>query len=121
MVFIMLTCSLCGRSFAINPISMEPPDIPTKKIGEGLRCPCKTCSGYISYIEDSPGFWGCGECGSTWFNKDDLFRDIENISKQYSYRQKVYIKDKKFCFLPVDLEKEPKNYEKLVENEWNEL
>jgi hypothetical protein len=120
MVFIMLTCPLCDRSFAINPISTQAPDMPTRQIGDGLRCPHKTCCGIIAYVEDSPSFWGCGECGSTWFNKDDLFRDIDNISKQYVYRRKVYIKDKNFHFLPVDLAKEPKNYEKLVEKERNE-
>ncbi|MDR3322843.1 MAG: hypothetical protein LBS89_01390 [Zoogloeaceae bacterium] len=119
MKFIMIACSLCGRSFPMNPMSTKSPDA-NKKIGDGLRCPCKTCSGIISYVEDATGFWGCGECGTVWFDKNDLFREIENISRRYSYRRKVYVKDKNFGFLPVDLEKEPKNYENLVESEWND-
>jgi hypothetical protein len=119
MKFIMVTCSLCERSVAIDPTSLKSPAMPTKNVGDGLRCPCKACYGRISYVEDEPSFWGCGECGTTWLNIDELFRDIERISNLYIYRKKVYRKNRKTgVFLPVSLEKEPDNYEELIITEW---
>jgi hypothetical protein len=118
MTFIMVRCSLCSKAFPLNPLTMQIPELPEKKIGDGLRCPYKTCHSYISFIEDKPSFWGCGECGNVWFEKEKLFRDIEEISKKYSYRKMVYKKEGD-GFVPVSSKNEPKNYEQLVEKEWD--
>jgi hypothetical protein len=121
MKFIMVRCSLCERSVAINPMTMEFENAPIKKTGDGLRCPCKTCYGHISYVEDGTCFWGCGECGKTWNTIEALFGDIDKSIKKYPYRGKVYKKHKNKCyFTPVAAEKEPRNYEELVHKEWEE-
>jgi hypothetical protein len=121
MRFIMARCSLCERSVAINPMSMELADVPTQKTGDGLRCPCKTCTGHISYIEDSACFWGCGECGKTWSTIEALFDDIDKSIKKYPYRGKVYKKHQNRCsFAPVSTKMEPGNYEELVKEEWEQ-
>ncbi|MDN5395687.1 MAG: hypothetical protein L0G39_16100 [Chryseobacterium sp.] len=116
MRFIMLECLSCYSSFSLNPMTMEQP-IPKKKADEdGLRCPCNSCYGLLSYVDDSKPFWGCGECGTVWFSKADLFQSITNSIEKYPYRAKVYTK-KGNNFHPVPLENEPENYEDVVAQE----
>lgn len=116
MRFIMLECLSCYKGFSLNPLTMTVP-VPEKTTDEDLlRCPCDSCYGLISYVEDQKPFWGCGECGSVWFTQSDLFEAIEASIKKHPYRAKVY-KKKGNNFMPVPLENEPENYEETVARE----
>ncbi|ENC3010534.1 hypothetical protein ABJW09_003152 [Escherichia albertii] len=79
MKFIMIKCPHCSMSYPFNPMSSNTPSPTEQPVGDGLRCPKETCSGIVSYIDDVPSFWGCGECGNVWFKKNDLYSDIKNI------------------------------------------
>lgn len=113
MKFIMLECLSCYGSFSLNPQTLEVPVAPMRMPEDGLRCPCSSCCGLISYVDDKPPFWGCGECGTVWFSKADLFQNISESIKKHPYRAKVYRKEEN-AFFPVPLDHEPENYEKTV-------
>lgn len=83
---------------------------------EEIRCPVKTCYGWVSSVDD---FWGCGSCGTVWNNLESLFSEIELIISKYSYRGQVYTKSGTM-YLPVDLDDEPEDYEEMVFAEWEE-
>jgi hypothetical protein len=79
-----------------------------------LRCPE---IGWVSEIDDGDEhFWGCGECGNVWYERSELDEAIDDIVSQFPYRKKVYRKSKG-TWQPVPLEKEPEDYEELVEAE----
>lgn len=85
-----------------------------------LRCPEIGCTGWISEVDDGDEhFWGCGECGNAWYERGELDEAIGNIISQFAYRKKVYRKSKG-SWQPMPLEKEPENYEELVEAEEGE-
>lgn len=116
MRFIMLECLSCYSNFSLDPLTMELP-VPQKTTNEDhLRCPCDSCYGLISYIDNPKPFWGCGECGTVWFAKADLSDAIAKSIEKHPYRAKVYRK-KGNNFLPVPLNNEPENYEETVSNE----
>ena len=61
------------------------------------RCPTSGCHGYVSYInknetpyKNGKSFYGCGETGKMWYERESFYKDIENIIKQYAYRSKCY-------------------------------
>jgi transcription elongation factor Elf1 len=72
MHLIMLQCPNCGMSAAYDPTTGQPAaddDAP------GLRCPVSGCAGIVSHVEDLEDkrpFWGCGECGSIWYDERKL-------------------------------------------------
>lgn len=105
-------------SYPFNPISSNISSPTAQPVGDGLRCPKETCSGIVSYIDDAPSFWGCGECGNVWFKKDDLYSDIKRIINKYPYRGCVYkiIDDEYF---PVAGEDIPASYDEQIKSEWN--
>lgn len=114
LTFAMLRCSICDKSFPINPTAVNI-EIETE---ESLRCPISGCSGFVSYIDDSDDqFYGCGECGAIWYNKSNLFTEIANIINTFPYRGKVYILKGDMEFTPIAIENSPKEYEQLVEKE----
>ncbi|AIP97768.1 hypothetical protein B6B36_00165 [Salmonella enterica] len=118
MKFIMVKCPLCSFSYPLNPMTLNLPTSEKEHNGDGLKCPKETCSGIISYIDDEPPFWGCGECGSVWFKKEDLYCDIKNIIVKYPYRAFAYeILDDEYC--PVSSEKIPISYDEKVRSEWD--
>lgn len=116
MKFIMLECPLCYQDFSLNPQTMDAPDAIRKTAEDGLRCPCSSCYGLISYVSGKKEFWGCGECGTVWSSQSDLFEAIADIIKKYPYRADVYTK-KGNHYIPVALKNEPKNYEENVAGE----
>lgn len=116
MKFIMLECPCCYAGFSLNPQTMEIPPATVKMPEDGLRCPCSSCYGLISYVDNQAPFWGCGECGTVWFSKADLFETIKDSIKKYPYRAEVYTK-KGNIFIPVEAQNEPRNYEENVAKE----
>lgn len=63
--FIMIECRSCGSTTqyvnAIDTASVVAATVNTP-------CPDSQCGGWVDLIEDqSPPFWGCGECGSVWY------------------------------------------------------
>ena len=82
------------------------------------RCPVSACAGFVDYVKNDgeKSYWGCGECGSMWYKKVKLLKEIENIIKKFSYRKKCYRKSKE-QWLPADPDKIPDDYEERVENE----
>lgn len=90
-------------------------------MNDNLRCPIKTCSGWVCEINQDPNdiFWGCGECGNVWYQRLLLDNAITSITTSYPYRKNVYKKiDNHWQAVNIDLE--PKNYTELVAQEWNE-
>jgi hypothetical protein len=115
--FIMVECSECGMATRYVPEGSAVQ--PTKETPAPYRCPVPHCAGWASYVEDKGegrSFWGCGECGSVWFDKKNLFRDIDAITKRFPYRKKSYIKQGTE-WLPADPSKEDPRYEDRVEQE----
>jgi uncharacterized Zn finger protein len=89
MNLIMLECPKCGKLFPINPILSGEVTIPESK---PLRCPVPRCVGLVSKIDDdNTSFYGCGECGSIWYDKKNLYAEILNIIEIYPYRDSEYI------------------------------
>lgn len=119
MKFIMINCPYCSMSYAFNPMHLNKPENKKTLVMNGLRCPKETCTGIVSYIEDTPPFFGCGECGNVWFKKEDLYSDIKTILSKYSYRNHVYnIVNGEY--LPVPDKEIPSDYDKKVDLEWND-
>ena len=82
-----------------------------------LRCPEVGCTGWVSEVRDADEhFWGCGECGATWFDRGDLDESIREAVEKYPYRKQCYRKSKD-SWRPVPLKNEPDDYEDLVEQE----
>lgn len=85
-----------------------------------FRCPESTCIGWVSLVEDADEtFWGCGECGTVWSDRDELHEAIEAAIEKHPYRKNCYRKTRT-GWNPVPLDKEPEDYEDLVEQEWDE-
>lgn len=83
-----------------------------------LRCPVVACIGWICEVEQEPDpkFWGCGECGTAWFQWEALDRTIDDVISRLTYRRNVYVgTDSRWR--GVDPDAEPDNYEALVEEE----
>lgn len=82
-----------------------------------MRCPTAVCTGWLSFVEDDDGnFWGCGECGEVWYEREDLNAAIDDIIATYSYRKHCYEKSGK-NWVGAPAKQEPKDYEDLVEVE----
>ncbi len=116
---ISLNCSLCKGDIAYDPINEKSINMYAKEEELVYRCPIARCTGWVSYASeesDEKSFWGCGECGSIWYNRENLFGEISDIVKKYKYRRKCYIKQKQE-WKPADLDKEHKDYEDLVVEE----
>jgi hypothetical protein len=117
--FIMVECTECllGTSYVppgekhLAPVNQDT-DMP-------YRCPVSHCIGWVVNVDsDDNGrsFFGCGECGSIWYDKNTLYSEIAQIVKKYPYRKKSYYKkfDK---WIPADPEKESQKYEEKVKTE----
>lgn len=88
---------------------------------EDLRCPTKTCYGWVCEVEESPSstFYGCGSCGNVWRSLKQLNVAIDKIISQYSYRKDVYSKSGS-NWQAIDIDDEPEDYEELVVSEWDD-
>ena len=62
---------------------------------KNYRCPVSRCSGWVVLVADPEerSFWGCGECGSVWYNRSKLFEEICKIINRFPYRQRCYVFD----------------------------
>jgi len=111
---VALECPLCGRAwlakFAVGPLEKAQPQ---------LRCPVLHCAGWVDHIENQgpKPFWGCGGCGSRWFDLANLHKEISEMVVRYSYRKKCYKKAARGTWLPVPLAKQDGDYEDNVERE----
>jgi hypothetical protein len=111
---VALTCPLCGRTwlktFAESKETQSHPQ---------YRCPVSHCSGWVDYIQPqrSKPFWGCGACGSRWFDVENLFKEIQAITVCHTYRKRCYTRTSSGKWLPVPLSKQPSDYEEKVERE----
>src|SRR5512145_749001 len=109
-----LTCPLCGKTFFLSFAAEKKASTHPQ-----FRCPVSHCAGWVDYITEQKGrpFWGCGECGSQWFDVENLYREIAAIQVSYPYRRKCYKPGKSNEWVSVALEKQPKDYEERVEQE----
>jgi len=106
-------CSHCHRSTFYNP---QTGKAPVKK-EVVYRCPVSRCTGDVSFVKDDESpFWGCGECGSIWYQKDNLLKEIDSIVERFKYRRKCY-KRVRGKWVPADPAKEPSDYRESVESE----
>jgi len=95
--YMLLFCESCNESFEYNPaesIVTYKPNQPEELV---WRCPTSGCHGYVSYIsgnetpcKDGKSFYGCGETGKMWYEKEEFYSEIEIIIKKYPYRKKCY-------------------------------
>lgn len=112
--FIMIECPSCGSS--TQYVKAEQPPI-TAPQPANYRCPISQCAGWVDLIdEQSPPFWGCGECGSVWYEGKSLQKEITAIMSLYPYRASSY-KQLNGDWIPGNLNSEPANYEELVAKE----
>jgi Zn-finger nucleic acid-binding protein len=86
-------------------------------MSESLRCPVETCTGFVCEVDD---FWGCGECGNVWKDRKSLDQAITQIVKKRAYRAGCYRRRGAEGWAAVSAENEPKDYEALVQREWDE-
>ncbi|WP_124365009.1 hypothetical protein [Pseudomonas sp. R3-52-08] len=112
--FIMIECPSCGSSTQFVKAaesadgSVEPAN---------YRCPISQCAGWVDLVEEPPrSFWGCGACGSIWYEEKNLQKEITGIVALHRYRASSY-KQLDGRWVPGDLSSEPENYEELVEKE----
>ncbi len=110
----MIECPSChGYTSVKAPNREQNSDV-------NYRCPVATCIGWVCEVEeDDSMFFGCGECGNVWADHRSLYKAISVIMKTWKYRRKVYVKDGD-GWKPVQLNKEPHNYEEMVQKEWDE-
>lgn len=114
MDLIIFDCGNCHFSTFYNPQTGRP---PREKKEITYWCPVSGCSGKVSYVKDDDGpFWGCGECGSIWYDKKNLLKEIDAIVKRFKYRRKCY-KKVKGKWEPADSPIEPDGYYELVADE----
>jgi hypothetical protein len=114
-----IECPRCHEYTMINPVAIVAGKDGAVVSKPMYRCPVSGCAGWVDYVdsdEDEGPFWGCGECGSIWYKKAKLLKEIENIIKKFSYRKKCYRKCKGE-WVPADPDKVPDDYEERVENE----
>lgn len=119
-----ITCPHCppvDNEISVDPVAIvnDKEDIdPNVKTNDAksYRCPVSRCSGWVSFVEEESSFWGCGECGSVWYDKNNLMKEISDIIKRYKYRKNSYTKSGTE-WLPGNMEKEDTNYEEKVEKE----
>lgn len=113
--FIMIECPSCGSS--TQYVKAEEP-IETSHQVRNYRCPITQCAGWVDLIDEKTRpFWGCGECGSIWYEEKNLQKEITNIVALHPYRAHSY-KNLNGKWIPGDLNSEPTNYEDLVEKEF---
>jgi hypothetical protein len=112
-------CPRCKKWTAINPVAVVAGKDGTVVSTPTYRCPVSACAGWVSYVASNKKkgpFWGCGECGSIWFTKANLLKEIDKIIKKFAYRKKCYRKSKGE-WVPAAPDKMPDDYEERVENE----
>ena len=112
-----IECPLCAKYTNFNPTAFMAGEAATPS-AEPYRCPVSCCAGFVSFVEDADEepFWGCGECGSIWYDKAKLFEEITAIVEQHKYRKRCYQK-KKGQWIPADPDKEIADYEDRVYDE----
>lgn len=114
-----IECPHCEDYTKIDPVAVVAGKDGSLDSTPTYRCPVSACAGWVEYVdsdEDEGPFWGCGECGSIWYKKANLLKEIDTIIKQFSYRKKCYRKVKGE-WVPADPDKTPDDYEERVENE----
>ncbi|WP_348749476.1 hypothetical protein [Pseudomonas rhodesiae] len=112
--FIMIECPCCGSSTQyVKAEEFLPPQTDV----QNYRCPVTQCAGWVDFIDEpTRPFWGCGECGSVWYEEKNLQKEITSIIALYPYRASSY-KQMNGKWVPGDLRSEAANYEELVEKE----
>lgn len=114
-----IECPHCEGYTTLNPVGVLAGKDGSVVSSHTYRCPVSACAGWVNYVdsdEDEGPFWGCGECGSIWYKKAALLKEIDTIIKKFSYRKKCYRKVKG-AWVPADADKTPDDYEERVENE----
>lgn len=112
--FIMIECPCCGSSTQYVKADESVEDHPQV---HNYRCPITQCAGWVDLVDEkNPPFWGCGECGSVWYEEKNLQEEIAGIVALHPYRAHSY-KQLNGKWIPGDLNSEPANYEELVEKE----
>jgi hypothetical protein len=112
---ILATCPVCEAGTVVQLLPPEPKN--AKKNEQQYRCPISGCTGYAVYVTnfDPQPFWGCGECGSVWRQKDELFNDIDRIVKRFAHRRACYKPGNSERWVPGPRKAEPRNYDEMVE------
>lgn len=108
---IFVKCTQCTMTtvvqWAEKPVKETPP----------LRCPVSACDGHVVHVtNDGPAYWGCGHCGSQWYDVAKLQQEITAIVKRFPYRKKSYRKAKG-QWIAAGEEAEVEDYEDRVAEE----
>ncbi len=112
-----IECPVCEKYTNFNPTAFMAGESATTSAA-AYRCPVSCCVGFVSLVDDADEepFWGCGECGSIWYDRAKLFAEITAIVEQYPYRKSCY-EGKNGEWLPGDPDKEHADYEDRVYDE----
>ncbi|WNJ17900.1 hypothetical protein [Pontibacter sp. G13] len=114
MSLVILKCQKCPSHTPYNLTQNPEPTLEQP----AFRTPILGVNGFVSLIDDGEDtFYGCGETGAIWKEKQNLFRDIEKVIRANPERSKCYIK-KGDEWLPNPAE--PENMDEIIESEESE-
>ena len=101
--------------------ALEHPDHPSlgTDVGEAVGLERVGVPVTTEVDDGDEHFWGCGECGNVWYEREELDEAIGEITSRFAYRKKVY-RQQKGIWHPVPLDDEPEDYEERVEEEWDD-
>jgi hypothetical protein len=85
---------------------------------ECFRCPVSGCAGHVELVteQDIVPHWNCAECGSIWYKKENLLKEISGIVKRFPYRKRCYRKSHD-GWAPADSGKISLDYERYIGGE----
>lgn len=89
----MLKCKLCYQWFPFDPQTINGDKNISRKKEVIWRSPISGVLGYVSFVENKEeSFYGCGETGIVWFEKEEFYKAIEEIIIKYGHRKGCYTK-----------------------------
>jgi hypothetical protein len=106
-------CPKCRVGNVVEGLLVSPDE------EQGLRCPERGCSGFVSHIVADDGlesFWGCGACGVIWNSRAKLENQISSSVQWGRHRAAVYTQ-RKLGWTAVAIEQQPYDYEQTVLSE----
>ncbi|MHC6204117.1 hypothetical protein ACYULU_13110 [Breznakiellaceae bacterium SP9] len=114
--FMVSRCPLCHNMLMLHPLALTgiTNEIPVIEDNRLFYCPMPCCVGYIEYDKEA-NIFNCAECGSTWKNKEEIFKSISEIIKKYSHRKNVY-KKLKNGWKSIEIGNVPDDYFSKVQN-----
>lgn len=110
-------CPKCRVGNVVESVPASPEE------EQGLRCPERGCSGFVSRVvadDRLESFWGCGACGVIWNSRAKLEAQIAN-SVQWGRHRAAVFTHTKLGWTAVAIERQPSDYEQAVLSEMHSV